>query len=1034
MSHDPLVSALGDICREHKTAEKWLVMPSLALGHTIVERLALSGYPSINLRPTTPVHLARTITAPILSARQIAALPDAIGPALIGRLLAELPTAEASYFQELADSPGLAEALWSAILEVRLCGLRPQDLTDGRFVSPIKARELRALLSAYEQYLEAEQTADTAVMLRVAVEQMPRDRVAANRLVLIPTDVAWCPLEHVLISAMPGRHIPLPHATPQGLLVPRRLEGVEERETSPLASATGPSGGAQLAWLFDPESAPAVSTGETLEWFHAAGHEAEVHEVLRRALASGAPWDAIEIACTADEPYVTLIWETCARLGVPVTLAAGVPVTMNRPGRALLGFCRWIEEDFAGGQLRRLLQSGDITLDLPDGPSPGQAARLLARCEIAWGRETYARSLQGLIQSLRAEAEQAAADSETEELIWREKRVGHAEALANWIHTVLELVPLVAPDGRIDETALVRGCLAWMDRYVAVSGPLDGTARQALIEGLTALGELPPMRQRLTAALGQVVAVVEQLRVGPERPRPGYLHVTRLAEAGWTGRQRTFVVGLDQGVFPGTAVPEPILLDDERQRLHEGLPRTGDRIAEALYGGASRLAALGGRVTLSYSNRDLQDDRLLFPSSVMLQAFRLKQRNRALTYEHLAAALGEPVTRLPATQAEALDDSGWWLRGARQAGTAARPAVSAAFPWLGAGEAAEEARDDVDFTAWDGWVTSAAGHLDPRQSGRPISPTAIEELAKCPFRYFLKRGLRLEPSKDIERDPGAWLDPLRRGSLLHEVFAAFLRDCRERRIKPDPTGDRARIQEIGEHALAAMRQQVPPPNEAVFAHEREEILADLQHFLAFTSGLQSREVVGIEVAFGRGALENRDPLAQEEPIVLHLGQDLQFSVHGRIDRIDRVSPHGYEVVDYKSGRRWPREKRLSRLAHGRQLQHALYALAATELLKKRDSAAQVVGAAYWFPTGRGERDVVPRKPEEWQALPGLISLLLSLLNDGVFPQTAISRECEWCDVAVACGPEPWRRAKMKRAEGTSRLLDAVRALEEKEYA
>jgi ATP-dependent helicase/nuclease subunit B len=274
-----------------------------------------------------------------------------------------------------------------------------------------------------------------------------------------------------------------------------------------------------------------------------------------------------------------------------------------------------------------------------------------------------------------------------------------------------------------------------------------------------------------------------------------------------------------------------------------------------------------------------------------------------------------------------------------------------------------------------------------------------------------------------------------RGSLLHEVFAAFLRDCRERRITPDPPRDRARILEMGERAIAAIRQQVPPPNEAVFAREREELLADLQHFLAFTSGLQGREVVGIEVAFGRGAHEDQDPLAQEEPIVLTLGQGLQFALRGRMDRIDRVSPHGYEVVDYKSGRRWPREKRLSPLEHGRQLQHALYALAATELLKKSDSAAHVVGAAYWFPTGRGERDVVHRKPEEWEAaLPGLISLLLSLLNDGVFPQTAISRECEWCDVAVACGPEPWRRAKKKRTEGTSRLLDAVRALEEKEYA
>jgi hypothetical protein len=79
----------------------------------------------------------------------------------------------------------------------------------------------------------------------------------------------------------------------------------------------------------------------------------------------------------------TLVWEKAQRYDWPVTVEGGVPVTRTRPARALLGFLAWCEDDFRAGALRHLLQSGDMRLDLDDGPPPGQAARLLARVPCA---------------------------------------------------------------------------------------------------------------------------------------------------------------------------------------------------------------------------------------------------------------------------------------------------------------------------------------------------------------------------------------------------------------------------------------------------------------------------------------------------------------------------------------------------------------------------------------------------------------------------------------------------------------------------
>ena len=89
--------------------------------------------------------------------------------------------------------------------------------------------------------------------------------------------------------------------------------------------------------------------GSRIELFHAGGKEAEVEEVFRRIFASGTALDQVEIAC-ASPGYDTLIWEKALRLEWPATLGTGLPIECTRPGRALLGFCEWIESDFVGEQ------------------------------------------------------------------------------------------------------------------------------------------------------------------------------------------------------------------------------------------------------------------------------------------------------------------------------------------------------------------------------------------------------------------------------------------------------------------------------------------------------------------------------------------------------------------------------------------------------------------------------------------------------------------------------------------------------------
>ena len=57
---------------------------------------------------------------------------------------------------------------------------------------------------------------------------------------------------------------------------------------------------------------------------------------------------------------------------------------------------------------------------------------------------------------------------------------------------------------------------------------------------------------------------------------------------------------------------------------------------------------------------------------------------------------------------------------------------------------------------------------------RSYSPTALELYARCPYRFFLQAIYRLAPR--LVPEPIDELDPLQRGSLIHDVqFTLFAR-------------------------------------------------------------------------------------------------------------------------------------------------------------------------------------------------------------------------------------------------------------------
>src|SRR5574339_1207185 len=97
---DPFVSQLASLCRDFVTRNKWVFVPSHAVGRTLGERIALEGTNWLNLRFVTPLDIALRMGAPFLVERGIDPSEEELGPALMMRLLMALPR-EQGYFRPL---------------------------------------------------------------------------------------------------------------------------------------------------------------------------------------------------------------------------------------------------------------------------------------------------------------------------------------------------------------------------------------------------------------------------------------------------------------------------------------------------------------------------------------------------------------------------------------------------------------------------------------------------------------------------------------------------------------------------------------------------------------------------------------------------------------------------------------------------------------------------------------------------------------------------------------------------------------------
>ena len=884
-------TTLSGVCSDNLLHLKWLLAPSHRVGHQWIEALVRNGQSVVNLRPTTVLRLAIDIVGFEMAEDGLTLASRSVGPLVVDATWDQLSSD--GYLGRLAPSDDLSAVVCESLLSLRLAGASASDLDESYLESVAKAKDIIVLLNAYEEFLKAHALVDKADVLNRAIAKLKADPsvIKHETLILIPKDFDAAGLERQFLDALPDSHrIEIQHPA-------EKPESTASTTDIRLLASIGKS----------PEGIQPSNDG-SVKLFRAVGEINEVREALRRCLSDKQPVDDVEILHTDAATYIPLIYGTARRYfsepdrpeGVPVTFADGIPANLSRPGRALVAWLRWIQEDYPQRLLVEMISEG--LLDCGDELSFGYLVRLLRPIAIGFGADKYLPKLVEQIKAMGKAPPMVSADGDDNSaaVAAHERKLKGLKSLRKLTKQLLSLSQdMVSEPG----SSTLEAAEKFLKTPARSISELDRYAAESLIEQVQ---DRRLWLDRLDVAIdvGKWLAnLPAQTSLLGSGPRPGHLHVAHIGSGGHSGRKRTFVMGLDDRRFPGAAMQDPILLDRERTSLSPELSTSAARLRHKIDDLTVMLSRLSGSVTLSWPCQDLSDDRETFPSSVLLSAYRLISGCHDADLELLNRALGPPASFAPTTPDEALDESERWLWRLSDVaiqGTNQSALVEALFPHLARGSSAQLQRSN-GFGSFNGYVPQAGKDLNPFAAESPVlSASGLETAGRCPLAFFFRNGLKLYAPDELEIDPDRWIDAAQFGSLMHDVFRRFMDELSGAGLRPQFERDHNRLAHILHEAVEQWREEVPPPNENAFRMQYWQLVRTSRIFLQEEEDFcQTSQPRFFEVALGMESVAGGSLLDDKEPSTVSLLSGKSIRARGWIDRVDESDAARYTIWDYK---------------------------------------------------------------------------------------------------------------------------------------
>jgi len=783
---------------------------------------------------------------------------------------------DAARFRSLGTSGGQA-ALAQAVLSLRGEGHTFESLSSlNEQTIPILS-PLRTAMRLWEEWLRRSGKRDVQDVFRSASE------AAANRkprMVLVDGFTEIRALHRSIVETLAAGATQCAVAIDPDQYPARELLdwfrslGFEERKT--LSSGRWPERD-ELGWLADvdswdihgsrPSSCPASIPPDRLRIVRAADDRIEAAILARevaRCVREGLRYSDVVIISPNLRQFRKTLASEFRRAGIPLRFYVDEPLIETGPGALIDALLAVLSGDFSDEAVVRLLTH----------PAMGIPSEESRRALI----DTQTRYRLG------------------SRVAWLDRSDGVTKDILLGIANLQDKPPVNATEfaenlAKLAEERIRPGWSAIPDELVAEEGWSWDRVRSTLLESSRILDET-----QVAATVPDIARFLgSELRDALARPldrrRDCVNAVTLLGARTW-GVPVAMVSGLSRAYFPPRRKVNPFLPDDLRKILDPPLPTYEElqKREEALFRMAVTRAS--DRLILTWPETDSQGSPLL-PSGPLERCMEwLCDTVRPAEVEiDPPSDVGDAVFASDIAAIaleEKIDDAAIRKTLSERAGRFLGDVVGS------------EHYESVVMSDGDELVRAACGSVET-----PITPTDLNALAQCPYKFFARRILRLSES---QRDlVGEGFSEMQWGIIAHEALSQWFRGG-----KVDDFDSLVR-------SAAAKRREIL--RGSVSEARISQIVDALRRFERFETDFirnASFEQKWSELIFG--PKRKRDQRESRDPVAFDVGNGLMLTLGGRIDRIDVNKDDAALILDYKRSRGVGEKK----LKDARDLQLACY--------------------------------------------------------------------------------------------------------------
>ena len=374
-----------------------------------------------------------------------------------------------------------------------------------------------------------------------------------------------------------------------------------------------------------------------------------------------------------------------------------------------------------------------------------------------------------------------------------------------------------------------------------------------------------------------------------------------------------FIIGLNDGMFPGTTKAEGFLNDADRQKiLEKGIELakgTVDRIYEDNFNIYKAFTTAEEKMYLSYSSSDMEGKSLR--QSILVSRIKkifaklqeesdiIQRKSEICTKQN---TFEELLINLRDFRDEKEIDPIWFkIYNIFDNNTEWKPKLESAIKALSYTNVPEKiTKENVEKMYGDVLKTSVS---------------RLEQYSSCPFSYYLKYGLKLNEKETFN------LEAVDTGTFMHDVIDSFFARLDEQEINIKQITD----EEIEEIVTDIIQDKLNLNKNYIYtvsakykilAGRLKKVVTTSMKYIVQSIKQSEFEVFGHEIEFGGKG--------QYKPITVKTDDGKRVEIIGKIDRVDILkNPDGtyVRIIDYKSS---IKNIDLNQVVSGLQLQLLTY--------------------------------------------------------------------------------------------------------------